>query len=90
MMGERQVDQAALFYEFSLERHVPQDHLLRAIDRFVDLSEVRRDLAPFYSSTGRPSIDPELLIRMHLVGYCFGVRSERRLCEEVHLNLAYR
>ena len=90
MMGERQVDQAALFYEFSIERHVPQDHLLRAIDRFVDLSEVRRDLAPFYSSTGRPSIDPELLIRMLLVGYCFGVRSERRLCEEVHLNLAYR
>ena len=90
MMGERQVDQAALFYEFSLERHVPQDHLLRAIDRFVDLSEVRRDLAPFYSSMGRPSIDPELLIRMLLVGYCSGVRSERRLCEEVHLNLAYR
>ena len=90
MMGERQVDQAALFYEFSIERHVPQDHLLRAIDRFVDLSEIRRDLAPFYSSTGRPSIDPELLIRMLLVGYCFGVRSERRLCEEVHLNLAYR
>jgi transposase len=90
MMGERQVDQAALFYEFSLERHVPQDHLLRAIDRFVDLSEVRRELAPFYSSTGRPSIDPELLIRMLLVGYCSGVRSERRLCEEVHLNLAYR
>jgi transposase len=90
MMGERQIDQAALFYEFSLERHVSQDHLLRGIDRFVDLSEVRRDLAPFYSSTGRPSIDPELLIRMLLVGYCFGVRSERRLCEEVHLNLAYR
>ncbi len=90
MMGERRVDQAALFYEFSLERHVPQDHLLRSIDLFVDLSEVRRELAPFYSSTGRPSIDPELLIRMLLVGYCSGVRSERRLCEEVHLNLAYR
>lgn len=90
MMGERQVDQAALFYEFSLERHVPQDHLLRAIDRFVDLSEVRRDLDPFYSATGRPPIDLELLIRMLLVGHCFGVRSERRLCEEVHLNLAYR
>ena len=90
MMGEQQVDQAALFYEFSIERHVPQDHLLRAIDRFVDLSEVRRDLAPFYSPMGRPSIDPELLIRMLLVGYCVGVRSERRLCEEVHLNLAYR
>jgi transposase len=90
MMGERQVDQAALFYEFSLERHVPLDHLLRAIDRFVDLEGVRAHVAPFYSPIGRPSIDPELLIRMLLVGYCFGIRSERRLCEEVHLNLAYR
>jgi len=90
MMGQRQVDQAALFYEFSLERHVPGGHLLRSIDRFVDLSEVRGHLAPFYSSTGRPSIDPELLVRMLLVGYCYGIRSERRLCEEVHLNLAYR
>jgi transposase len=90
MMGPRQVDQAALFYEFSLERHVPAGHLLRSIDRFVDLSEVRGHLAPFYSSTGRPSIDPELLVRMLLVGYCYGIRSERRLCEEVHLNLAYR
>jgi transposase len=90
MMGPRQVDQAALFYEFSLERHVPAGHLLRSIDRFVDLSEVRSHLAPFYSSTGRPSIDPELLVRMLLVGYCYGIRSERRLCEEVHLNLAYR
>ncbi len=90
MMGPRQVDQAALFYEFSLERHVPATHLLRSIDRFVDLSDIRSHLAPFYSSTGRPSIDPELLIRMLLVGYCYGVRSERRLCEEVHLNLAYR
>ena len=90
MMGPRQVDQAPLFYEFSLERHVPDAHLLRAIDRFVDLSDVRSHLAPFYSSTGRPSIDPELLVRMLLVGYCYGIRSERRLCEEVHLNLAYR
>jgi transposase len=90
MMGPRQVDQAALFYEFSLERHVPATHLLRSIDRFVDLSEVRGHLAPFYSSTGRPSIDPELLVWMLLVGYCCGIRSERRLCEEVHLNLAYR
>jgi len=90
MMGPRQVDQAALFYEFSLERHVPATHLLRSIDRFVDLSEVRSHVAPFYSSTGRPSIDPELLVRMLLVGYCYGIRSERRLCEEVHLNLAYR
>src|SRR6202166_892403 len=90
MMGPRQIDQAALFYEFSLERHVPAAHMLRSIDRFVDLSDVRNYLAPFYSSTGRPSIDPELLVRMLLVGYCYGIRSERRLCEEVHLNLAYR
>src|SRR6187401_2987763 len=90
MMGERRVDQGALFYEFSLDRHVPADHLLRAIDRFVDLTDLRVRLAPFYSSVGRPSIDPELLIRMLLIGYCSGIRSERRLCEEVHLNLAYR
>src|ERR1700754_1393341 len=90
MMGERRVMQEALFYGFSLERHVPDGHLLRKIDRFVDLSEVRRHLASFYSATGRPSVDPELLIRMLIVGYCFGIRSERRLCDEVHLNLAYR
>lgn len=90
MMGPRQKAQAALFYEFSLDDHVAQDHLLRSIDRFVDLSSIRAYLPKFYSHTGRPSIDPELLIRMLLVGYCFGIRSERRLCEEVHLNLAYR
>src|SRR5882757_6321848 len=90
MMGLRQVEQAALFYEFSLEKHVPGDHLLRSIDRFVDLEQVRQDLAPFYSNIGRPSIDPELMIRILIVGYCFGIRSERRLCDEVHLNLAYR
>jgi transposase len=90
MMGERQVDQGKLFYEFSLERHVPQDHLLRSIDRFVDLEGVRAHLSSFYSPIGRPSIDPELMIRMLLVGYSLGIRSERRLCEEVHLNLAYR
>ena len=89
-MGHRQVEQAALFYEFSVEKHVPADHLLRSIDRFVDLQQIRRDLASFYSSIGRPSIDPELIIRMLLIGYCFGIRSERRLCDEVHLNLAYR
>ena len=90
MMGERQVHQDALFYEFSLERHVPERHLLRSIDRFVELDGLRQALAPSYSGMGRPSIDPELLIRMLIVGYCFGIRSERRLCEEVHLNLAYR
>src|ERR1700741_4334471 len=90
MMGHQKVEQAALFYEFSLERHVPTNHLLRSIDRFVELGELRRELSAFYSTIGRPSIAPELMIRMLLVGYCFGIRSERRLCEEVHLNLAYR
>jgi transposase len=90
MMGERQVEQESLFYGFSIERHVPADHLLRSIDRFVDLAAIRAHLQPFYSHTGRPSIDPELLIRMLIIGYTHGIRSERRLCEEVHLNLAYR
>nr|NKB51313.1 IS5/IS1182 family transposase [Rhizobiaceae bacterium] len=90
MMGRRPEAQAALFYEFCLEEHVPSDHLLRSIDRFVNLCDIRSHLSPFYSSTGRPSVAPELLIRMLLVGYCMGIRSERRLCEEVHLNLAYR
>jgi hypothetical protein len=70
MMGHRQVEQAASF-----ERHVPADHLLRSIDRFVELGELRRELAAFYSTMGRPSIDPELMIRMLIIGYCFGIRS---------------
>jgi transposase len=90
MMGSQGAGQAPLFYAFNLEDHIPGDHLLRGIDRFVDLSELRQHLAAFYSHTGRPSIDPELMIRMLVIGYCFGIRSERRLCEEVHLNLAYR
>lgn len=90
MMGERTVSQESLFYSFNLERHVPADHLLRSIDRFVDLSDLREQLRPFYSETGRPSIDPELILRMLIIGYCMGIRSERRLCEEVHVNLAYR
>ena len=90
MMGERTVMQEALFYSFRIEDHVPADHLLRSIDRFVDLTGIREHLKPHYSSMGRPSIDPELMIRMLIVGYCMGIRSERRLCEEVHLNLAYR
>ncbi len=90
MMGPRQVAQGALFYDFAIEDHVPADHLLRRIDRFVDLSGIRGFLAPYYSATGRPSIDPELMIRMLLLGYAMGIRSERRLCDEVHLNLAYR
>ena len=75
MMGERTVMQEALFYNFSLEQHVPVDHLLGSIDRFVDLSGLREHLRPYYSETGRPSIDPELMIRMLLIGYCFGIRS---------------
>lgn len=90
MMGDQLVMQESLFYQFRLDDHVPADHMLRAIDRFVDLDPLRQHLVPFYSATGRPSIDPELMVRMLIVGYCFGIRSERRLCEEVHLNLAYR
>jgi transposase len=90
MMGQQGSRQDQLFYAFNLEEHVPRTHLLRAIDRFFDLGELRHHLAAFYSHTGRPSIDPELMIRMLIVGYCFGIRSERRLCEEVRLNLAYR
>src|SRR5215211_3423356 len=90
MMGERLVMQESLFYAFRLEDHVPSNHLLRRIDRFVDCSGLRQHLTGFYSTLGRPSIDPELMIRMLLIGYCLGIRSERRLCEEVHLNLAYR
>lgn len=90
MMGSHKECQSALFYEFCLEDHVPADHLLRSIDRFVDLSGIRAHLRPFYSDIGRPSVDPELMIRMLLIGYIMGIRSERRLCDEVHVNLAYR
>ena len=89
MMGI-QAAAARFFYDFCLDDHVPKDHQLRGIDRHLDLDGIRTALKPFYSITGRPSIDPELMIRMLLVGYCLGIRSERRLCEEVHLNLAYR
>ncbi len=90
MMGTGNSDQSQFFYAFNLENHVPPDHLLRGIDQFLDLSDLRSHLADFYSQIGRPSIDPKLMIRMLIIGYCFGIRSERRLCEEVHLNLAYR
>jgi len=90
MMGELPTGQNELFYDFCLEKYVPQDHLLRQIDHFLELSQLRDHLSAFYSTIGRPSIDPELMIRMLIVGYCFGIRSERQLCEEVHLNLAYR
>ena len=90
MMGERSGSQGRFFYRFDLEKRIPGDHLLRKIDAVLDLSKLRTQLAPHYSHTGRPSVDPELMIRMLLIGYCYGIRSERRLCEEVDLNLAYR
>ena len=90
MMGRLESDQGKLFYAFDLDAAVPADHLVREIDRVLDLSWVRRELAPYYSRTGRPSIDPVLLIRMLVLGYVFAIRSERALCREVQVNLAYR
>ncbi len=90
MLGPKQEAQGALFYEFSIDDHVPQDYLQRSIDRFVALSDFRKHPAPFDSNMGRPSMDPELLIRMLPVGYCPEIQSKHRLCKEFHLNLAYR
>jgi transposase len=92
MMGRQANDQSQLFYLFNLEDRIPAGHLLRRINPVVTrvLADLHEKLAPFYSEIGRPSIDPELMIRMLIVGYCYGVRFERRLCEEVELHLAYR
>ena len=90
MMGRSPQDQGQLFYSFNLEEVVPDDHVVRAIARVLDLLWVRAELAPHYSPIGRPSIDPVLMIRMLIVGYVFAIRSERALCREVQLNLAYR
>lgn len=90
MMGPAAGEQDSLFYEFSLGDVVPADHLLRKIDSVLDLSWLRSELRPHYSHMGRPSVCPELMIRMLLLGYCYSIRSERRLCQEVELNLAYR
>jgi transposase len=90
MMGRRKDGQGQFFYAFNLDQVVPVDHLVRQIDGVLDLSWVHKELAPYYSHTGRPSIDPVLMIRMLLVGYVFALRSERRLCSEVQVNLAYR
>ena len=90
MMGSNDKSQDEFFYAFNLDDVVPQDHLLRDIDQLLDFTELREHLAPYYSHTGRPSVDPELMIRMMLIGYCLGIRSDRLLCEEVKLNLAYR
>src|ERR1700719_4941004 len=90
MMGRREEGQGQFFYSFDLDKVVPPDHLVRQIDGFLDLSWVHRELAPYYSHTGRPAIDPVLMIRMLIVGYVFAIRSERQLCSEVQVNLAYR
>ncbi len=92
MMGRRKRDQGKLFYEFRLEDRIPENHLLRRMNVFVAaaLSDLHKELEPYYSAIGRPSVDPELMIRMLIVGYCFGLRSERQLTQEVELHLAYR
>jgi transposase len=90
MMGCLDRNQDRFFYVYSLEDLVPDDHLVRKLDEFVDLSWLCQELAPYYSHTGRPSVDPELMIRMLIVGYVFAIRSERRLCSEVQVNMAYR
>jgi transposase len=90
MMGRLKSDQGQLFYEFCLGDAVPEDHLVRKIDAALDLTWLRSELASHYSSMGRPSIDPELMIRMLVVGYVFAIRSERLICREVQVNLAYR
>ena len=90
MMGRLKSDQGQLFYEFRLGDAVPEDHMVRKIDAALDLSWLHSELAPHYSSMGRPSIDPELMIRMLVVGYVFAIRSERLICREVQVNLAYR
>jgi transposase len=92
MMGRQIGDQASFFYEFRLDDRVPQEHLLRRINRFLTpvLDGMHEQLRPYYSEIGRPSIDPELMIRILIVGYCYGLRSERKLTQEVELHLAYR
>ena len=92
MMGRRKRDQGRLFYEFHLEDRIPENHLLRRINVFmtVALEDLHNELKPHYSDIGRPSVDPELMIRMLIIGYCYGIRSERRLTQEVGLHLAYR
>ena len=90
MMGQRASGQGQFFYAFDLDKVVPADHLVRQIAGILDLDWVHKELAPYYSHTGRPSIDPVLMIRMLIVGYVFAIRSERQLCSEVQVNLAYR
>ena len=90
MMGRQDNDQVPLLYEFCLDEAVPDDHLVRKIDAVLNLTWVYAELAPHYSTLGRPSVDPVLMIRMLIIGYIFGLRSERLLCRELQVNLAYR
>ena len=90
MMGRQEHGQGQFFYNFDLDDVVPPDHLVRKIDGVLDLNWVHAELAPYYSHTGRPSIDPELMLRMLIIGYVLAIRSERRICAEVQVNLAYR
>src|SRR5437764_2913453 len=90
MMGRVSHDQEQLLYSFHLDEAVPHDHPVRKIAAVLDLSWVHSDLAPFYPKMGRPSIDPELMIRMLIIGYVFAIRSERAICRDVQVNLAYR
>ena len=90
MMGRLESGQERLFYNFRLEDQIPPNHLVRKLDALLDFEPIRDQLEPFYSEIGRPSVDPELMIRMLLIGYCHSIRSERKLCEEVRFNLAYK
>ncbi len=90
MMGRSKSEQGQFFYAFNLDAVVPPDHLVRKIDALLDLGWIHKELEPYYSHTGRPSIDPELMMRMLIVGYVFAIRSERMICREVQVNLAYR
>jgi transposase len=90
MMGRREDRQGQFFYEFNLDEVVPPDHLVRRIDAVLDLGWVHKELTPYYSHTGRPSIDPVLMIWMLIIGHVFAIPSERRICAEVQVNLVYR
>src|SRR5262245_18330399 len=90
MMEQREGGQGQFFYAFDLDKVVPGDHLVRQIGAVLDLNWLVKELAPYYSQTGGPSIEPVIMIRMLIVGYVFAIRSERRICAEVQVNLAYR
>src|SRR3974377_1891156 len=90
MMGRLNHDQQQLFYSFCLDEAVPDDHPVRKIAAVLDLSWVHSELAPFYPKLVRPSIDPELIIRILIIGYLFAIRSERAICQDLQVNLAYR